>query len=56
MPGRDYFKELEPFNGSMANNMEELILLGKQMEKIRSGGELKVSQRLSDPIQYDDKK
>ncbi|TFD97710.1 hypothetical protein [Jeotgalibacillus salarius] len=55
MPGREYFKKLEPVNGSMASNMEELVMLGKQMEKIRSGGELKSSKKLSDPIQYEEK-
>jgi hypothetical protein len=46
--------ESEPFNGSMASNMEELILLGKQMEKLRSSGELKSFNRVSDPAQYDE--
>ena len=55
MPGREHFKELEPFNGNMANNMEELFLLGKQMEKLRSGGELKENHRQSDPAQFEEK-
>ncbi|KIL46752.1 hypothetical protein [Jeotgalibacillus soli] len=53
MPGREHFQQLEPFNGGMANNMEEMILLGKQMEKLRTGDELKENHRHSDPIQFE---
>jgi hypothetical protein len=47
-------EEAEPFNGSMASNMEELIKLGKQMEKLRSSGELKNNNRTQDPAQYEE--
>jgi hypothetical protein len=47
-------KEAEPFNGSMASNMEEVIKLGKQMEKMRSSGELKKHNRVQDPAQYEE--
>ncbi|MEI2663736.1 MULTISPECIES: hypothetical protein [Rossellomorea] len=47
-------EEAEPLNGSMASNMEEVIKLGKQMEKLRSSGELKLHNRVSDPAQYEE--
>ncbi|MCA0149195.1 MULTISPECIES: hypothetical protein [Bacillaceae] len=47
-------EEAEPLNGSMASNMEEVIKLGKQMEKLRSSGELKLNNRVSDPAQYEE--
>ncbi len=47
-------EEAEPLNGSMASNMEEVIKLGKQMEKLRSSGELKLRNRVSDPAQYEE--
>ncbi|PFA69520.1 multidrug ABC transporter ATPase [Bacillus sp. AFS015802] len=47
-------EEAEPLNGSMASNMEEVIILGKQMEKLRSSGELKIHNRVSDPAQYEE--
>ncbi|MFL8936599.1 multidrug ABC transporter ATPase [Rossellomorea oryzaecorticis] len=47
-------EEPVPFNGTMASNMEELIKLGKQMEKLRSSGELKSNNRIQDPAQYEE--
>ncbi|MCC5802837.1 hypothetical protein [Rossellomorea vietnamensis] len=47
-------EEAEPLNGSMASNLEEVIKLGKQMEKLRSSGELKLNNRVSDPAQYEE--
>ncbi len=47
-------EEAGPLNGSMASNMEEVIKLGKQMEKLRSSGELKIHNRVSDPAQYEE--
>ncbi|MGG4549652.1 hypothetical protein ABER02_17970 [Rossellomorea marisflavi] len=44
----------EPFNGTMANNLDEVIRLGKQMEKLRSSEELKLNNRQSDPVQYEE--
>ena len=41
-------------NGTMANNMEDLIFLGKQMERMRDGAELEEDMRFPDPIQFDD--
>ncbi|QFG00156.1 multidrug ABC transporter ATPase [Psychrobacillus glaciei] len=43
-----------PENGSMATNMEEVKLLGKQMEKLRDDNELEQDNRVSDPAQTDD--
>ncbi|WP_342598962.1 multidrug ABC transporter ATPase [Psychrobacillus sp. FSL H8-0483] len=42
-----------PENGSMATNMEEVKLLGKQMEKLRDVNELEQDNRVSDPAQSD---
>lgn len=42
-----------PENGSMATNMEEVKLLGKQMEKLRDDNELESDNRVSDPAQSD---
>ena len=41
-------------NGTMANNMEDLIFLGKQMERMRDGSQLEEDMRFPDPIQSDD--
>ena len=41
-------------NGNMANTMEELKLLGKQMENMRDNAQLKEDGRVSDPQQFDD--
>ena len=41
-------------NGTMANNMEDLIFLGKQMERMRDGAQLEEDMRFPDPIQFDD--
>ncbi len=54
MPSKPELREEEPLNGSMASNMEEVIKLGKQMEKLRSSGELKNHNRVSDPAQYEE--
>jgi hypothetical protein len=55
MPSKSHRREeAEPLNGSMASNMEEVIKLGKQMEKLRSSGELKIHNRVSDPAQYEE--
>ncbi|MDT9023346.1 MULTISPECIES: hypothetical protein [Rossellomorea] len=55
MPSKPHRREeAEPLNGSMASNMEEVIKLGKQMEKLRSSGELKIHNRVSDPAQYEE--
>ncbi|MEI4771843.1 hypothetical protein WAX74_19765 [Psychrobacillus sp. FJAT-51614] len=43
-----------PENGSMATNMEEVKLLGKQMERLRDNNELEQDNRVSDPAQSDD--
>ncbi|WP_431027945.1 multidrug ABC transporter ATPase [Lysinibacillus sp. LZ02] len=41
-------------NGYMANNMEELIYLGKQMEDLRDGKQLEEDGRNPDPQQFDE--
>ncbi|MBK3496966.1 hypothetical protein JFL43_19305 [Viridibacillus sp. YIM B01967] len=43
----------EPVNGSMATSMEELKQLGKQMDRMRDGEELKRDGRVPDPVQSD---
>lgn len=40
-------------SGTMANNMEDLIFLGKQMERMRDGVQLEEDERFPDPIQFD---
>lgn len=40
-------------NGIMAANFEEVIELGKQMERMRDGVELAEDDRIADPIQLD---
>lgn len=40
-------------NGNMANTMEELKLLGKQMENMRDNKQLEEDGRVSDPQQFD---
>ncbi|HZG70333.1 MAG TPA: hypothetical protein VEY51_02270 [Chondromyces sp.] len=47
-------KNVEPENGSMASNFEEMHLLGNQMERQRTNKELKEDKRLPDPIQSND--
>ncbi len=41
-------------NGHMANTMEELKNLGKQMEHLRDETQLEEDGRESDPEQFDD--
>lgn len=41
-------------SGTMTNNMEDLIFLGKQMERMRDGAQLEEDERFPDPIQFDD--
>lgn len=60
--GKKYYGKMEGFsmkreeivNGNMANSMEELIILGKQMENLRDGQQLEEADRISDPQQFDD--
>lgn len=47
-------KKDEIVNGNMANSMEDLKNLGKQMENMRDGGQLEESDRIADPQQFDD--
>ncbi|MER1985577.1 MAG: multidrug ABC transporter ATPase [Solibacillus sp.] len=46
----------EVVNGNMANSMEELKQLGKQMENMRDGQQLEDDDRVADPKQFDDEK
>ncbi|TDL35444.1 hypothetical protein E2R51_06970 [Jeotgalibacillus sp. S-D1] len=55
MPGREHFKETDPFSVMMTSDRGELVLLGKQMEKLRSGDQLKQNHRQSDPVQFEEK-
>lgn len=41
-------------NGNMANTMEELYDLGKQMEHLRDAQQLEKDGRKSDPAQFDE--
>lgn len=60
--GKNYYEKMEGFsmkreeivNGNMANSMEELKILGKQMENLRDGGQLEEADRISDPQQFDE--
>lgn len=47
-------KREEIVNGNMANSMEELKLLGKQMENLRDEQQLEETNRIADPQQFDD--
>lgn len=47
-------KREEIVNGNMANSMEELRLLGKQMENMRDEQQLEEANRVADPQQFDD--
>lgn len=47
-------KREEIVNGNMANSMEELRLLGKQMEHLRDEQQLEEANRIADPQQFDD--
>ena len=40
-------------NGNMANSMEEVRLLGKQMENMRDEQQLEETNRIADPQQFD---
>lgn len=42
-----------PESGYMTNNMEDVIWLGKQMERLRDGEQLEEDNRIPDPIQSD---
>jgi hypothetical protein len=44
-------KNYEPDNGSMANDMEEMEQLGKQMDRLRTNEELKEDDKQPDPVQ-----
>ncbi|AWE08707.1 multidrug ABC transporter ATPase [Lysinibacillus sp. 2017] len=47
-------KRDEIVNGNMANSLEELKLLGKQMENMRDEQQLDETNRIADPQQFDD--
>lgn len=40
-------------NGNMANSMEELIVLGKEMEQMREENGTNGQPKTNDPIQFD---
>lgn len=45
--------EKQQTSGHMANNMEDLKQLGKQMENMRDGQQLEEDDRIADPQQFD---
>lgn len=47
-------KKEDVVNGNMANTMEEVKQLGKQMENLRDGQQLEDDDRVADPKQFDD--
>ncbi|RHW36591.1 multidrug ABC transporter ATPase [Lysinibacillus yapensis] len=47
-------KDKNIMSGTMANNMEDLTFLGKQMERMRDGSQLEEDDRFPDPIQFDE--
>ena len=46
-------REAEPVN-SMVTSFEDMEILGRQMERLRTNEELKQHERQPDPIQYDE--
>ncbi|WP_170843742.1 hypothetical protein [Mesobacillus persicus] len=44
-------KDYTPKNSSMANTVEEMKNLGKQMENLRTNKELKEDNKIPDPVQ-----
>lgn len=46
-------KEDKIVNGHMANTLEELKMLGKQMEHMRDEQQLEDQSRIPDPQQFD---
>jgi hypothetical protein len=48
-------KNDEPNNSSMAHDMEEIVQLGKQMDRLRTNEELKKDNKQPDPVQYKEK-
>ncbi|AGX03128.1 MULTISPECIES: hypothetical protein [Bacillaceae] len=54
MKKKELDKDFVPRNSSMAENVEEMHNLGKQMEHLRTGEELEEDGKQPDPIQYKD--
>jgi hypothetical protein len=52
MKKKELDKDFVPRNSSMAENVEEMHNLGKQMEHLRTGEELEEDGKHPDPIQY----
>lgn len=55
MKKKELDKNYTPRNSSMAENIEEMKNLGKQMENLRSNEELKEYEKYPDPIQNKEK-
>jgi hypothetical protein len=55
MKKKELDKDFVPRNSSMAENVEEMHNLGKQMEHLRTGEELEEDGKHPDPIQYKEK-
>ncbi|MEI5906334.1 hypothetical protein WAK64_04610 [Bacillus spongiae] len=52
MKKKTNLSDTEQYNGSMAKDFEEIKLLGKQMERLRTNEELKENHMMPDPVQY----
>ena len=52
--GIDMTKKEEIVNGNMTNSLDEVKLLGKQMEDMRDEQQLAKTNRIADPQQFDD--
>ncbi|WP_205439659.1 hypothetical protein [Peribacillus alkalitolerans] len=50
---KDGKKEKVPENSSMAKNMKEMKVLGKEMDRMKTGKELEQETgKMSDPLQF----
>ncbi|QPC45821.1 hypothetical protein [Mangrovibacillus cuniculi] len=45
-------KREEMFNGNMTNSFEDMVWLGKQMDRLRDEEQLEEDGRMADPEQY----
>ncbi|GAA0351660.1 hypothetical protein [Bacillus horti] len=48
-------KEDKDMNGNMVNNLDDMKKLGKEMEDMRTGKELKKEGQVADPVQHSSK-
>lgn len=52
MKKQELDRNYKPQNSSMAENVEEMKNLGKQMENLRTNEQLKADNKIPDPIQH----